>query len=103
MFAAGGVRDFEADLQDHLRTGFVYATPGLFLMAKAVALEDGRIAWFIFHAVGDLPRLFAALPYPLPFFAFQRRHDRRMRVYSFERMKRLICTQHSEAQKPETP
>lgn len=89
----GGVRDFAADVIDHHRIGFVYSLPGVFLMAKAVQLDDNRTAWFIHHAAGDVRTLFAVLPFPLDWIAFRRplrSGDTRLRVYSSDRIRRLV-------------
>lgn len=88
-FAAGGVRDFEADLQDHLAHGYVYALPCLLLMAKAVLLDDGRAVWLVHHAIGPMTQLCGLMPFPLPWIAFKRRYDNRLRVYPTERLLRM--------------
>ena len=91
-----GVRKFEREMEEHLTNGFVVVTPSLFLLAKAVELPDGRHAWSITHAIGDLPRLLNALPFRLPWFAWKRRWDQRRRIYPEHRIASLITTLQKE-------
>jgi hypothetical protein len=94
----GQEEQFEKDLVAHLRDGFVWSLPNAFLMARMVELEDGRRAWLVNCAVGDLRELLARSPYPLPFIAFYRgpdeKHPRRdgkkLRVYEAKRLS-VIC------------
>lgn len=89
LYERYGERDFFADLADHHCTGAVYSLPNLFAMAKSVVLEDGRVAWYVSAAVGDLGALLELLPWQLPFIAFSRRGGA-TRVYSFERFRELV-------------
>ena len=102
-FAAGGVRDFEADLQDHLRSGFVYAMPGMFVMASARELEDGRLAWLVHHAAGPLISILAVMPYPLPFISLRRmRKDGSQgprRVWATVRLRRLAHAAYRQTER----
>lgn len=77
---------------DHLVNGYVFSTPSLFLLAKAVALEDNRVAWYITYARGERRALLAQLPFPLPWIAFKRlrKGRERRRVYPFDRFSRLV-------------
>lgn len=90
-----GVVDFGESLLDHLRTGFVVTLPHIFLMAKAVELPppDGRRAWLITHAIGDLRTFAQLMPFPLPWIALRRRFDQRLRVYPTARLIHLVNRQ----------
>ncbi|MBA3354273.1 MAG: hypothetical protein H0U23_17920 [Blastocatellia bacterium] len=83
LYAEHKIGDFDLDLADYLKTGCVNSTPKDFVMAKPVALGDGRVAWFIQAAVGNLTRIVWMLPFRLPYIAFARRKDssKRLRVY----------------------
>lgn len=86
--------DFFTALVDHLHTGMVISRPNCFAMGKAVALDDGRIAWFIDTAVGNLRELLGLLQWPLPYIAFCRRGKGKIKVYPFDkfiRKARSIC------------
>lgn len=87
-------------LIDHLVNGYVKASPSLFAMVKAVALEDGRIAWYVTYARGDIRALLAEIPFPLPYIAF-RSHDRPVaRVWPFDRFVRLAAQLTSDCSLP---
>jgi hypothetical protein len=89
-----GSRKFKSHLRDHLANGYVFATPGVFVMFKAVALQDNRTAWYVTYCNGDLRTLLSLLPFPLPYIAFRRyRHGReRLRVYPFDRFLQLATS-----------
>ena len=78
---------FEKSLADHLATGVVISMPEVFGMAKAVKLEDGRIAWLVDSAAGKLQQLIQYFPRFLPWIAFCRVKDNtgRLRVYPMEK------------------
>jgi hypothetical protein len=103
-YRAHGCKKFKEHVRDHLANGYLFSTPSLFVMAKAVEIRDprcairdnpdprtpdpaSRIAWYITYARGDLRILRSLVPFPLPYIAFRRhRHGReRLRVYSFDR------------------
>lgn len=77
--------DFDKDLVAHLRDGYVVSRPWLFMMFRAVELDDGRHAWLLNSAVGNLDEMPALFPFALPWIAFYRRNDKRMRVVRFDR------------------
>ena len=84
---------FEDDLMDYLCNGFVLSRPTIFWMMKIVDVskidEPGpKFAWFVRVAVGDLRELFETLPARLPYMAFCRRGDTKIRVYPLERFER---------------
>jgi hypothetical protein len=84
--------DFEAAFESHLNDGFVIARPWLFMMFRAVQLEEGP-AWHIAIAVGmdRLPEICGLLPFYLPYVVFYRRLDKRPRVLKLDRVARLIA------------
>lgn len=82
--------DFESTLADHLEDGFVIARPWLFMMFRAVQLEQGP-TWQIAVAIGKLPEIVGSLPFFLPYVTFQRRLDPRSRVLSLERVANLVA------------
>jgi len=98
---AAGHYDFATELRDHLDAGFVYALPKLFVMARAVLLEDSRTAWHVTHAAGDLRALLSVMPFPLDWIAFERRTDGRLRVYRTARLMELGRI-NLKARKPES-
>jgi hypothetical protein len=78
--------NFESDLVDYMRNGFVTVRPHIFGMFKAIHHEGERI-WFIRIAVGNLLELLGALPFMLPKFAFCRNNNGdKMVVVDAERM-----------------
>jgi hypothetical protein len=72
---------------DYLCNGFVVSRPDIFWMMKVVRLAEpeGKLAWFCRIAIGDLRELFETLPARLPYIAFCRRGESRLRVYPMER------------------
>src|SRR5689334_17190709 len=100
----GSVRSFDADLDAHLRHGFVLSTPDAFAMGRPVAsnaseaelAEIGRTfphadTWLIWSAAGSLVKLVCMLPEPLPLIAFHRTSARRigpqpLRIYRVNRL-----------------
>jgi hypothetical protein len=99
-YHAHGSTKFKEHLIDHLVNGYVKASPSLFVMFKAVALEDGRIAWYVTYARGDIRALLAETPFPLPYIAF-RSHDRPApRVWPFDRFVRLATRRPSPVTLP---
>jgi hypothetical protein len=82
---------FEDELMEYLSTGFVISRPTIFAMMKIVDVaekdEQGPIyAWFLRVAVGDLRELTEIFPAPLPYMAFCRHGDSKLRRYPFEKM-----------------
>ncbi len=96
---AWGVRNFEREVVDHFNHGFIYATPTTLLLMKAVELQDGRRAWHITHAIGNLARLASLVPFPLEWIALRRRQDRRLRVYRMERFLELALRMNQAKRK----
>lgn len=91
MWEEAGWRNWSADLSWHLAHGCVYATPEVFVMARAVRWEDGMEAvlridrpqrpweecdtWFIWAAAGEgaVARGMEVAPQQLPWVAWHRR------------------------------
>lgn len=84
-----GQCDFDEQLAKHFQNGFVEVMPHLFVMAKVIKLPDGRKAWLVTHAVGELALLLDREPFPLEWIAFRRRFDTRLRVYRLSRLRHL--------------
>ncbi len=89
---------FEEELAYYLQHGYVVSRPDLFAMGKPITLDDGRSAWFICMAFGNLREIARALPFYLPVVAFYRHWQRdRLRKYDMTRM-----LKHSSAEKLKT-
>lgn len=83
--------------------GFIYAEPDSFVCAYPIfssdietqsELElDKKDTWFIFIASGDLTKAFGIIP-KMEYIAFER-FDGKMRIYDFERMRRLYGRKHN--------
>lgn len=80
---------FAKHLWEHLFDGFVYANTRCFVMARAVMLDDGRMAWLVNSATGKLSELVKVAPFPLPFIAFNRFGKEKLSVHSFNRFEKL--------------
>lgn len=78
--------DFGTVLEHYLRHGWVLSTPKVFVMA--IATQRARIdaqwpsyvtvddCWYVGCRVGDIASAWAFEPYPLPWYAFQKRGSR---------------------------
>jgi hypothetical protein len=84
-------RAFLTDLCLHLEnpTGYVFKTPTLFCLARPVdrlapteEIIEPRIvfppercnAWFVYLLAGRVTEVFAMIPYPLPYFGWQKKN-----------------------------
>jgi hypothetical protein len=101
-------RPFVEDLEAHLFNGYVFNTPDLFVMGRAVdsSAEQSAIvnpwhtfareqcdAWLVYLAAGDLRQLITLFPYPLPKIGFERIN--KLRFYRFQEFTATIsrlCT-----------
>ncbi len=68
---------------------YMVSNPACFALARPVELES-RHAWLVELAAGDVRQLLAALPFQLPFIAFHRNAESKLRVYRLDRFVRLI-------------
>lgn len=86
----------------HYLHGFVFSTPEFFIMGRAVvkAGEQALIVnpehtfprslcdcWHIYLMAGNPSEAWDIMPWPLPWFSFERRND--LRFYRAERIRRL--------------
>jgi len=96
---------FNEDLAHYLVFGCVATRPTAFAMAKVIQLPESdkewslQPAWFIRIAVGQMMELISLLPRYLPWIAFCRRGEDRMRVYKLERLLRLAEEQEERRRK----
>lgn len=79
-----------ADVLRFMQHGYVISTPDFFLMGrptrKASPLavhKDGNDTWLVWAAAGDLRKIIAAMPCPLPWLAWSRR-GKRLRFWRIE-------------------
>jgi hypothetical protein len=99
------VRTFEADLALHFEFGYVFATPRFFIMGRPVkkdaphglildpsyVFERGECdCWLVWLAAGDLGAAWSALPYELPWLAFERKNS--LRFQPAHRIRRLCAS-----------
>jgi hypothetical protein len=82
--------DFDAALAEYLREGIVVSNPAAFVMALPIRV-DGREAWFVKAAAGDLRLIIRMFPVFKPWVVFDRaRGNKRQRVYSAKRILRFF-------------
>ena len=82
-------RTFREDLEAHLLCGYVYSSPGVFMMARPVvkeASEDLIVnpwhqfdkqqcnAWLVYLLAGDMKEAWDKRPFDLEFIGFERRN-----------------------------
>jgi hypothetical protein len=94
-------RTFQQDRDWHLSHGFVFSTPGFFVMGRPVctAAESVHIvgqvvfppglcdAWHVYLMAGDMAKAWDILPWPLPFVTIERRNV--LKVYPLDSIRRL--------------
>ena len=66
--------NFEMDLYDYLRNGYVYSSPTAFGMIKPIE-HEGRRGWYFRVVVGEMGEIMVHLPCKLDFIAFCRNND----------------------------
>jgi hypothetical protein len=93
---------FEDLLGWHLVRGYVWATPEVFMVAREECYDPGadefvvgpRNCWFVELAAGTagLPvrEFMRVAPHPLPYVAWCRRNDGRLRKFSWERLAKKV-------------
>lgn len=100
FIASGCEWSFPAFVEAHAFSGFVFITPDAFLMGRPVnrdwskrdimdptLFSSSPDCWHCSLFAGDLARIPALVPYPLPFVSFTRRG--KLRVFTWEQFKRL--------------
>ena len=95
-------RTFREDLEAHLLNGFVFSRPDFFIMGRPVikAADPALIVdpwhkfpsaecdcWHIYLFSGNMVRAWAIMPWPLPWFCWERKNE--LRFYSVEAIHRL--------------
>lgn len=96
------VRTFREDLEAHLLNGYVFSTPGSFVMGRPVCSMAAREdivnpwvrfdkaesdAWLVYLMAGDLAEAVRLLPYPLPRVGWERGNV--LRFWPAERFLRI--------------
>ncbi len=91
-------RTFEEDISFYIREGWVYSGQEAFVMARPVSTRDIGFAldykftfkpatwdcWFVYLGTGKgTVRFFHVAPFALPKVAWQRRGEKRFRVYDW--------------------
>jgi hypothetical protein len=74
FYAQYGDMNFEEDLIEYMRNGYVVTRPKLFAMVKVVDYEGERV-WYIRIVVGNLLELITTLPFMLPKLLFTRNNQ----------------------------
>lgn len=107
-------REFAWYLDWYSKHGFVFITPAYFVMGRPVDRQDPRLTeptklfrkedadcWYVHAMAGDIAQSFDVVPWPLPWFAFERVRSgkRELQLVRSETLKRLagcrpasVCT-----------
>jgi hypothetical protein len=94
---------FEYYLVWHHRHGFVYSTPGFFIMGRHVSRElfnpnkleyfspEDSDAWYVHAMAGSMAKAWSILPWELPYLMWERLTEsgRDLRCYPFSDVRRL--------------
>lgn len=95
-------RLFTEDLFSHLQRGFVFTTPEFFIMGRGVVKgapqsdivnpsvifrREDWDCWMIYLMAGDMAKAWGILPWPLKWFAFERKNE--LRFYPADQIARL--------------
>jgi hypothetical protein len=96
-------RTFLEDLQIHLRTGYVFSTPTLFVMARPVRRDGDHSeivnpehvftdpdTWHIYLMSGDMAQIWDYAPFDLPYVSFER--GNRLRFWDNAKIKDKVRT-----------
>lgn len=102
-------RTFSWYIEWHLRHGFVFSTPEYFVMGRPVNMahfdpdaseihvysRESSDAWYIHAMAGEMPKLWAIMPWDLPQIGWERVRDgkRELSFFSTEDLRRL-CPPH---------
>ena len=84
-----GQCSFWDDLLEYHMKGFVVCRPTIFALFKIILLKD-EPAWFVRAAIGDFGELLEAMPKQLPWIAFCRHNQSRIRRYPTRRLLHLF-------------
>ena len=108
MYLKAGLslKDFNNDIHLYAQSGYLYASPDCFALARPVSTEwredviklielentlsDNDLTkslncWYIAHVIGELSSLLNHIPYDLPFIAMERRG--KFKVYDYNKIK----------------
>lgn len=90
-------QSFRDVLEAHFQVGHVVSSPEIFLLGRRVSswwceqslrdpwfTDEGGDTWHVWLFAGALPKVLAAIPYPLPYVTFDRRG--RLRRYLLRRI-----------------
>lgn len=108
--ASPEARPFAWYVDYHHRHGFVFSRPDYFIMGRPVIKEadpslicelthrfpSGQCnCWFIFAMAGNMMRAWDIMPWPMPWFAWEREQGGRrdLRFYPTERIRKLSTGQ----------
>ncbi len=83
---------FETVLNDYLKSdnGIVVSNPVCFAMGGAVQIE-WKHCWYVDTAVGKLGEILRAMPFRLPYVAFQRgKRGNKLKIYPTSSILRLV-------------
>lgn len=113
LYDADSPRTFAEDMEAHLLNGYVFSTPEIMLMARAVDStadpndindpwhkfpRETADAWYIYAfaytgtrltAQGLVKKLLRYMPYALPLACWGRKRDSRIRFYSITKLAAL--------------
>jgi hypothetical protein len=92
----GGDIAFEELLGMFMRDGYVWSSPDEFILAKKIRVEDQRVVdgpvntWFVWLGAGKKPfsRFLELAPEKLPFVMWQRRGQKKPRIYEWDKFER---------------
>jgi hypothetical protein len=90
-------RSFQEDIDLHLRYGYVFATPEMFVMGRPVKKSASYLditcpwvtfaepdCWWVYLAAGKMTQMFRHLPYPLPWLGWE--VNNKPRFFRYERL-----------------
>lgn len=98
-------RTFVEDLEAHLLSGYVFSTPGFFVMGRAVSAfadpadiidpwhvfpVEEHSCWHVYLAAGVNPfgHFLSLAPYPLPYVSWEKRN--KLRIHKMSRIQQAI-------------
>ncbi len=84
--------EFDDILDEHIyaQNGVVVSNPVCFAMAKAVEINH-KHCWYVDTAVGKLGEILRAMPFRLPYVAFQRgKRGNKLKIYPTSSILRLV-------------